>query len=175
MTAVRLGSASPDVDQPIRVLLASGDRVFADHLCTCLAAKNMAVTVWAAPAGGLLPDLALTDVLLVETYGLDEAQRELLDALRDAAPLVEVVAISSDPAVEDAVQALRAGVFAVLEYPVSSDVIANEITRAGERKRRAEHRIRQLDGEARWGGAARTVGGVEHGRETAPGEEGRER
>ena len=176
MTAVRLGSASPDEARPIRVLVASGDRVFADHLCTCLAAKHMAVTVWTASAGGRLPDLARTDVLLVETYGLDEAQRDLLESLRDAAPLVEVVAISSDPAVEDVVQALRAGVFAVLEYPVSSDVIANEITRAGERKRRAELRIRELDGEARWGEtAARAPGGGTDGGSNEPGEEGRER
>jgi hypothetical protein len=67
-------------------------------------------------------------------------------------------------------------VFAVLEYPVSSDVIANEITRAGERKRRAELRIRELDGEARWGEtAARAVGGGKDGSSSEPGEEGRER
>jgi DNA-binding NtrC family response regulator len=114
----------------------------------------MAVGVWAPPVGDKLPDLSSVDVLLVETYGLGEAQRELLDSLHEAAPLVEVVAISSDPGVEDAVQALRAGVFTVLEYPVSSDVIVTEVTLACERRRRAEQRIRQLGGEERWGGGA---------------------
>jgi len=176
MTVVGPSAASPETGRLIQVLIASGDRVFADHLRACLAAKSMEVTLWAAPAVGPLPDLSGVDVLLVETFGLGEAQRELLDALHEAAPLVEVVAISSDPAVENAVQALRAGVFAILEYPVSSDVIAREITHACDRKRRAEQRIRQLDGEGRWGKSAARPAAVADGSiERGPGKEGKER
>lgn len=175
MPAVTRRTELPGAPGPVHVLIASGDRVFASHLCACLAAEAMTVTLWEAPATGPLPDLAGVDVLLIETFGLGEAQRELLDTLHEAAPLVEVVAISEDPAVENAVQALRAGVFAILEYPVSSDVIAREITRACERKRRAERRIRQLDDQGRWGeAAARPAAGGDGSIDSEAGTKGRE-
>jgi DNA-binding NtrC family response regulator len=65
--------------------------------------------------------------------------------VREHSPLIEIVAISEDPPVESAVQALRSGIYTLLAYPVSDDQILDAIRAATSRKRRGEERIRALE------------------------------
>jgi DNA-binding NtrC family response regulator len=138
----------------VHVLIASSDRAYAATLADFLARRGMAVLrLTGEPAG---PEtLAPIDVLLVETHGLASGEWELIDGIRQAAPLVEVVAISSEPVVRDAVGALRSGAFAVLEYPVSSEQLEQTIRDAAGRKRRAQARILELNQDQPWERVAR--------------------
>lgn len=155
-------------ESPIRVVVVSSDRVYASSLAEFLTAAGM--TVRCLSPTQRLPDPVLTegwaDVVLVEIHGLDSSEWRLLEDVRRREPLVEVVAISSDPVVEDAVCALREGVYSVLQYPVSSEQLADTITRAVARKRRAEGRLRELD-EDRLRPAGDAGGHVE-GKRTGP-------
>ncbi len=130
-----------------RVLVASRDQVFARSLEASLESKGAEVHLWEEPgpwsAEG--PQLEGVDVLLIETYGLREAEWSLVEQVRERSPMVEIVAISDDPLVESAVQALRSGVYTLLAYPVSDDQILEAITEATARKRRGEQRIRALE------------------------------
>lgn len=155
-------------EPPIRVVVVSSDRVYASSLEEFLTAVGM--TVRCLSPTQRLPDPVPTegwaDVVLVEIHGLDSSEWRLLEDVRRREPLVEVVAISSDPVVEDAVCALREGVYSVLQYPVSSEQLADTITRAMARKRRAEGRLRELDEDRL--GAAGAPGGLVEGKRTGP-------
>ncbi|MBI5533795.1 MAG: hypothetical protein HY898_13830 [Deltaproteobacteria bacterium] len=89
-------------------------------------------------------DLARFDVLLFEAHDLDDVDLSILQRARETSPLTEVVAISAGGRVDDAVQALRSGVYAILLRPVSEDELVRTILAASERKRRAEGRMRAL-------------------------------
>jgi DNA-binding NtrC family response regulator len=130
-----------------RVLVASRDRVFARSLEASLESKGAEVHLWEGPGAWSAegPQLEEVDVLLVETYGLREAEWSLVERARERSPMVEIVAISEDPLVEGAVQALRSGVYTLLAYPVSDDQLLEAITEATARKRRGEKRIKALE------------------------------
>jgi DNA-binding NtrC family response regulator len=130
-----------------RVLLASRDRVFARSLAASLESHGAEVHVWHGPGAWSSdePRLLGVDVLLVETCGFREAEWSLVERVREHSPMVEIVAISDDPLVESAVQALRSGVYTLLAYPVSDQQLLEAITQATARKRRGEQRIRALE------------------------------
>lgn len=101
---------------------------------------------WIPPGGGnqAEPDLSSVDVLLVETDGFRDPEWTLVERVRERSPLLEIIAISSDPNVETAVEVLRSGVFSVVSYPVSDDQLAEVILEACRRKRHGEERLKFL-------------------------------
>lgn len=107
---------------------------------------SLAAIIVARPVEGSGDALNDADVVVLEDLDRDEEQR-VIAHLRSRAPLAEVVVIASHRPMEEAMSALRSGVFAVLTHPVSTQEIVNEIARAATRKRRAEARIRQLECE----------------------------
>jgi len=133
-----------------QVLVASRDQVFARSLKESLESKGADVQLWkgsgASPADGA--QLDGVDVLLIETHGLGEADASLVERVREHSPMIEIVAISEDPPVESAVQALRSGIYTLLAYPVSDDQILDAIRAATSRKRRGEQRIKALETSA---------------------------
>jgi len=132
---------------PLRVLIATSDPAYGSCLEDDLEARGMTIARHPLEQATVLAasELATIDVLLVEIHEPATLEWGLLERVRQIAPLVEVVAVSADPAVQRTVQALRTGVYAVLEYPVSSDLLAATLTEACRRKRRAEARMAQLD------------------------------
>ena len=68
-----------------------------------------------------------------------------LEQAREQTPLIEIVAICSEPEVEGTVSALRNGVFAILTYPVSDDELAEAIVQAAQRKDKSEQRLKALN------------------------------
>ena len=131
---------------PIRVVLACEDQAYADRLMEILSAQGVVVL-----RSGDVDDqqLARADVLLMEIQDLGVGDRQLLTRIRSVAPLMEVVAISAEPMTQNAVRALRTGVFVVLPYPVSVEQLMNALTSARGRKSRAEKRMKQLNGKIR--------------------------
>jgi len=139
-------------DHPNRVLVASSDPVYAATVGDLLAAHGLEVHQlrvegvdgdWPVPA-------AAVDVLLVEVPGLETAAWALAERLRRDAPLAEVVVVSADPVVEDAVLVLRSGAFAVLEPCVAGEQLVETVLAAATRKKRAEARIKELDHDHPW-------------------------
>jgi DNA-binding NtrC family response regulator len=130
-----------------RVLVASRDQVFARSLKASLESKGADVQLWEGAAAARADGAQLegVDVLLIETHGLGEADASVVERVREHSPLIEIVAISEDPPVESAVQALRSGIYTLLAYPVSDDQILDAIRAATSRKRRGEERIRALE------------------------------
>ncbi|MBI5498798.1 MAG: hypothetical protein HY907_01035 [Deltaproteobacteria bacterium] len=84
------------------------------------------------------------DVFVVAAAVLDDAQMALLERIRDRSPTAEIVVVSPDPAVEDAVQAVRAGVHSVLRAPALPDELGLEVAKALARRRWAKQRLRVL-------------------------------
>jgi DNA-binding NtrC family response regulator len=130
------------------VLVASRDGTYARYLVERLRSIGMKADHWVSPtdehtAG---PDPSRVDVLLLETDGFRDPDWTLVERVRDQAPLVEIIAISSDPNVEEVVEVLRSGVFSVVSYPVSDDQLAEVIVEACRRKRRGEERLKALGG-----------------------------
>jgi len=144
---------APRVSMPtVRVLLACSDEPYASSLEDVLGGQNMAVSRFLldVTSGDAAACLADADVLVVETAALGAPEWRLVEEIRRLVPLLEIVAISSGPLVRHAVRALRSGVFAVLEYPVSSALLVHTIASACDRKRKAEVRIRQLNDDEHW-------------------------
>ncbi len=129
------------------VLVASRDRVFARSLQASLQSKGAEVQLWDGQSASSAEGAQLegVDVLLIETHGLGEADASLVERVRDRSPMIEIVAISEDPPVESAVQALRSGIYTLLAYPVSDGQILEAVGEATTRKRRGEQRIRALE------------------------------
>lgn len=133
-------SAAPN--DPIRVAVLSADRVFADSLAVMLAGDGMTAlrVIPATVVGGL-------DVVVVESPGLGDPLWQAVEALHREDPLVEVVVVTSEPDVHDAVETVRSGAFTVLQYPVTGEELTEAVLAAGRRKRRATRRIDQIDHE----------------------------
>ena len=144
-----------------RVLVASRDRVLARSLEAALQANGAEVRLWEGRGAWSAEAIQLegVDVLLVETSGSRETEWALVERVRERSPMVEIVAISEDPVVEGAVQALRNGVYTLLAYPVSDDQLVEAITQATARKRRGEQRIRALETPFGEGPPLAAVGG----------------
>jgi DNA-binding NtrC family response regulator len=129
-----------------RVLVASGDLAAARGLLEQLGALGLEVqrAEPAALSTGL-GDLAAFDVLLLETADLGDGQWALVEAVRERAPMLEIVVICAAPAVDSAVAAVRAGIYAVLTSPVEAAELGAAIGGAFRRKRRGEQRIEAQD------------------------------
>jgi DNA-binding NtrC family response regulator len=141
-----LGEKTASVVPAANVLVASRDGTYARHLVERLRSMGMGAVLWNPPADDPAPDPALVDVLLLETDGFGDGDWGLVERTRDRSPLVEIIAISSDPDVGTAVEVLRSGVFSVVSYPVSDDQLAEVIVEACKRKRRGEERLKTIDG-----------------------------
>lgn len=130
----------------VRVLLVCRDSARAAWLRGCLQSRGIVVEPGDADTLRSThgTDPACFDVLLLEARALDDADLATLQRIRECSPLTEVVAISASGLVDDAVQALRSGVFAILLRPVAEDELIDTIVSASERKRRAEGRMRVL-------------------------------
>jgi len=131
-----------------RVLIAVHGLVYARSLQDSLEQRGVAVSVWQlTPETPLDSDraLAAVDVLLVDADELSDAELSLVECARERFPLVEIVALSSNPGIEGAVQALRDGFYTILLYPVSDDELTSVINDACARKRRGEQRIKDLE------------------------------
>ena len=132
-------------DLPVRVLVVSTDEVWAEVLAARLRALRLEVDRARAIATVAPEALAGIDVVLLETQGGGEDDRSVFERLREQSPLTEVVAICPPPRVGAAVEALRAGVFAILTHTVGDRQLLDSLRAAGARKRRGQRRLLQLN------------------------------
>ena len=133
--------------ESIRVVVLSADRVFADSLAAILAGEGLRA-LRLEPAAAAASGPTEVDVVVLESPGPGDPLWGAAEALRKHDPLVELVVVTSDPDVRDAVETVRSGAFTVLEYPVSGQELAGAVLAAGRRKLRAARRIDQIDHES---------------------------
>ena len=134
-------------EERIRVLVASKDQAYARGLAEALSLRGLNATSWELPRSNANGDAAqpTSDVLVVESDELSDAEWAFIEEVRERSPMIEILAISSDPLIESAVQALRIGLFAVLTYPLSDLQLLDAIRAAYDRKQRGELRLEAID------------------------------
>jgi DNA-binding NtrC family response regulator len=135
----------PVMSAPMHVAIATRDRVYGDSLAAPLTRWGLRVSTLALTASEDHPTLADIHVLVVDIDALGARDLELIDQLHAGSPLVEVVAVTGDLPVEDAVEALRAGFFTVLQHPVADRLLVETILLAGRRHHRACARLAELE------------------------------
>lgn len=133
------------------VAVVSRDRTLAAAVSGELARRGFATAPWPTQLG--------VEVALIDADRIDDEDLAAIERLRAADPLLELVLLAGGPDVEEAVRALRSGVFAVLEHPVSGDEVAAAIAAAAERHARARRRIRELARESGWSADPPTADG----------------
>ncbi|HSO24558.1 MAG TPA: hypothetical protein VLT81_16770 [Chondromyces sp.] len=139
-----MGADASKLDPPLTVAIVSRDRVYRDSLAQPLRRFALRVRNLQMTESGETADLDDVDVLVIDTDALSAAELERLNRLHARWPLVEVVTVTGGLPVEEAVEALRAGVFTVLQHPVADELLVETITQAGRRHRRARARLEEL-------------------------------
>lgn len=139
-----MGAEASKLDPPLTVAIVSRDRVYRDSLAQPLRRFALRVRTLQMTASGEPADLEGVDVLVIDTDALSAAELARLNRLHARWPLVEVVAVTGGLPVEEAVEALRAGIFTVLQHPVADPLLVETIAQAGRRHRRAQARMEEL-------------------------------
>lgn len=130
---------------PLTVAIASRDRVYRDSLSTPLRRRGLEVIELDPMTSDADVELSSVDVLIIDTDALSPDDLEKVSRLHARWPLVEIVAVSGDLPIEEAVEALRSGFFTVLQHPVADDQLVETIVQAGRRHQRAKARFEELD------------------------------
>ncbi len=130
---------------PLTVAIASRDRVYRDSLALPLHRLGFSVQALDLTTSAGPVELDGVDVLVIDVDALTPPDLEVIAGLQVRSPLVEVVAVTGSLPVEDAVHALRSGVFTILEHPVADGLLGRTITDAGRRHRRARARLEELN------------------------------
>ncbi len=141
-------------EPPIDVAVATRDLVYLESLTTSLARYGISVRSLAPGGEAATETLEDLEVLVLDTESLAPSDLEWVEAVHRARPLVEVLAIAGEPSVAEAVRALRAGVFTVLQHPVADALLAEALRAAGRRHRHAKARLDALNGASHGLGAA---------------------
>jgi two-component system, NtrC family, response regulator HydG len=141
--------------KPTRVLVVDDDPALLRALETLLVKKGHDVVALESPIAATQRlavddfDVALLDVKLPLLSGL-----ELLSAVKDRRPEVEVIMMTGHATVEAALGAVRAGAYDYLTKPFEDvEVVARAVAKAAERKALFD-RNRQLERELRERGGA---------------------
>jgi DNA-binding NtrC family response regulator len=132
----------------ITAAIASRDRVWVGSLASSLGRFSIDVLPLVPGASEVPWTLDGVDVLIVDSGSLTASDLATVDTLHASHPLVEVLAIAGDSSVADAVRALRAGAFTVLQHPVSDARLVEALLAAGQRHRHARARLEALNGSS---------------------------
>ncbi len=146
-----MGTDAPSPTPMLTVAIASRDRVYRDSLSLPLRRSGLRVCDLELTSSGGPAELDGVEVLVIDSDALSPADLEHINRLHARWPLVEVVAVTGGQPVEEAVEALRAGVFTVLQHPVADELLVATIIQAGTRHHRARTRIEELN-RARYSG-----------------------
>jgi DNA-binding NtrC family response regulator len=136
----------PPPNPSLTVAIASRDRVYRDSLSLPLRRRGFEVRAFDLAGHGEIADFDGIDVLIIDIDAMSPSDLDGIVRLQARSPLVEVVAVTGSLPVEEAVEALRSGVFTVLQHPVADELLVETIILAGRRHHRASARLEELNG-----------------------------
>ena len=128
----------------VKVLLADDEVDFAKTLAERLEMRNLSVTpVFSGKAALEIIeeidfDVIVLDVLMPETNGID-----LLREIKEKTPLTQVIMLTGQATVKNAIEGMKLGAFDFLLKPADIDLLEEKINDAYGIKLRHEERIRK--------------------------------
>ncbi|SLM31254.1 Two-component response regulator (CheY-like receiver domain and a winged-helix DNA-binding domain) [Desulfamplus magnetovallimortis] len=128
----------------VKVLLADDEVDFAKTLAERLEMRNLSVTpVFSGKAALEIIeeidfDVIVLDVLMPETNGID-----LLREIKEKTPLTQVIMLTGQATVKNAIEGMKLGAFDFLLKPADIDMLEEKINDAYGIKLRHEERIRK--------------------------------
>ena len=133
----------------IRVLLADDETAFADALAERLRLRDFETEVVSSGTGALEIinekeiDVAVLDVQMPGLTGT-----EVLEKLRAVCPLVQVILLTGQGTIENAIKGMKLGAFDYLLKPANIDVLSAKIKDAFEMKSNQEEKIKKAEIDA---------------------------
>jgi DNA-binding NtrC family response regulator len=125
------------VSRQTRILIASGDPGMRQRLSAVVAALPACASVAGTGAKAVhLAQTAQPDLVMTELPLPDMAMIELLARLKPHAPDAQVIVLRNRANVSDAVDAMRAGAYTLLELPVDHDALLATLRKALHESRR---------------------------------------
>ena len=130
----------------IKVLLVDDEEEFAEALAKRLELRDFRVTTVFSGKGALELikkidfDVIILDIMMPELSG-NEALREI----KHIKPLTEIIMLTGEATVENAIESMKAGAFDFLMKPVELEVLAAKIKIAHKIKSEHEDRIREAE------------------------------
>lgn len=130
----------------IKVLLVDDEKEFTDTLKQRLEIRGFAVESAYSGEQALAcvdrdcPDVVVLDVLMPGLGGT-----KTLETLKDTVPLVEVIMLTGNATVENAILGMKLGAFDYLMKPVENDALVAKINEAYALKHDRDERIRKAE------------------------------
>ncbi len=128
----------------IKVLIADDEVDFAKTLAERLELRNLSVTpVFSGKAAMEIIneidfDVIVLDVQMPETDGI-----ELLGKIKKISPLIQVIMLTGQGTINNAIKGMKLGAFDFLLKPADTDLLEEKIKEAHSIKLKHEDRIRQ--------------------------------
>ncbi|MEQ8767969.1 MAG: sigma-54 dependent transcriptional regulator [Planctomycetota bacterium] len=126
------------MSEPIRIVVVDDEAPFRDVVCRKLRREGFEVTGFGEARGALEwlersdVDVALLDIRMPGMSGI-----ELLEAIRERRPWVEVIMLTGQGSVDTAIRAMKLGAYDYLEKPHKISKLALLIRKAAERRQLA--------------------------------------
>ena len=130
----------------IKVLLVDDEEEFAEALAKRLELRDFRVTTAFSGKSALELikkidfDVIILDIMMPELSG-DEALKEI----KHIKPLTEIIMLTGEATVENAIESMKEGAFDFLMKPVETEVLAAKIKIAHKIKSEHENRIREAE------------------------------
>lgn len=130
----------------IKVLLVDDEKEFTDTLKQRLDIRGFGVTgVYSGLEALSYIDKDNTDVVILDVAMPGLSGTETLEKLKDTVPLIEVIMLTGNATVENAIQGMKLGAFDYLMKPGDTDDLVNKINEAYALKRDRDERIRKAE------------------------------
>lgn len=130
----------------IKVLVVDDEKVYCETVGERLRARNLEVfTAFNGEEAQELVSREEIDVVLLDMVMPGGGGIETLKTVKRSRPLVEVIVITGQAAVDNAIQAMELGAFYYLTKPVDTNKLLATIATAVRRKAEHEARIRQAE------------------------------
>ncbi len=132
----------------IKVLLVDDEEQFVEVLAQRLQGRGFQVSTASNgdEAMGFIEendtDVVVLDVLMPGRNGID-----ILQEIKRARPITEVIMLTGHGTVETAIQGMKLGAYDYLMKPTDTAELVEKITKAHQRKKEQEDRIRQAEVE----------------------------
>lgn len=130
----------------VKVLLVDDEKEFTDTLKQRLDLRNFAVT--AAYSGEKALDLIdkdNTDVVILDVAMPGLSGTDTLEKLKETVPLVEVIMLTGNATVENAILGMKLGAFDYLMKPTETNDLVEKINEAYALKHERDEKIRKAE------------------------------